>query len=103
MTAESLAGIAGVVLSLVFSYIPGLNTKYAVLDGVYKRLIMLALLVLTAGAVFGLSCAGWGNMSVVCSKEGLMGMVQVLLTAIIANQSAYLITPATAAVRRATM
>jgi len=97
MSAEYLAGVAGVVLSLIFSYVPGLNAKYAALDGTIKRLIMLGLLVVVAGGAFGLACAGWGvdlKVAVSCDRAGLVGLLQVLSLAVIANQSAYAISPA---------
>ena len=49
MTAEELASIAGIVLSLLFSYIPGLKDAYDGLDGDYKRLVMGLSLVVVAG------------------------------------------------------
>jgi len=61
MSAESLSLIAGTVLSLIFSYIPGANGWYLKFNGQAKRLIMLGLISLSAGVVFGLSCLGWGS------------------------------------------
>jgi hypothetical protein len=97
-TPEMLALIAGVVLSLVFSYVPGLNVKFAALDPTYKRLIMLGLLVLTAGAVFGLSCASVLT-GVTCDQPGLMQLVTILILSVIANQSTFAISPLTNAVQ----
>ena len=96
MTAEYLAGIAGVVLSLVFSYVPGLNTWFSGLDGTIKRLAMLVLLVVVALGSFGLACSGWGadfGLKLTCDRTGLIGLLQALGLAVIANQSAYAITP----------
>lgn len=56
MTSENLASMAGIIFSLSFSYIPGLNTKFARLGAEQKRLIMAGMLVIVAGAVYGLSC-----------------------------------------------
>jgi hypothetical protein len=97
-TPEMLALIAGVVLSLVFSYVPGLNTKFAALDPTYKRLIMLGILVLTAGAIFGLSCASV-LIGVTCDKPGLMQLITILILSVIANQSTFAISPLTNAVQ----
>lgn len=104
MTADGLALYAGVVLSLLFSYVPGLNTWFAGLESVYKRLIMLGLLLLTAGVVYGLACAGWAaslGIQLTCDQAGLMQLVQAFMLAMIANQAAYQITPETAKVRAA--
>ncbi len=95
MTSDSLALISGAVLSLIFSYVPGLSAKWEALDNVTKRLVMLLMLALVAGGVFGLACSGWGadfGVKIACDKEGLVGLVQAFLMAVIANQGAYKIT-----------
>jgi len=92
MTAEQLAAIAAVVLSLLMSYVPGLSTKFGNLDATTKRLVMaFLLLVITAGAV-GLSCAGL-DQSFICSQAGVWQAVQVFIAALVANQATYMITP----------
>jgi hypothetical protein len=103
MTAEFLAGIVGIGLSLIFSYVPGLNAKFAALDATYKRLIMLGLLVLTAGVVYGLACIGWAanlGINLTCDQAGLQELLKALFAAAIANQTAYSLTPQTASVRK---
>lgn len=90
MTADKLAYLAGVVLSLAFSYIPGLKERYDVLDGQYKRLVMAGLLLLVAAATFGLSCAGILE-DVTCSEQGLIGLAWLFIDALIANQATYLL------------
>jgi len=96
MSAESLSLIAGTVLSLAFSYLPGISEWYASLEATHKRLVMLGLLVLATGAVFGLACAGWGaelGLDLACDYHGLLGLVQQLVLAIIANQGVYALSP----------
>lgn len=88
LTAEQLAAIAGVILSLVFSYIPGISDLYDPLQPTQKRLIMGVLLLVVAGAVFGLSCGDIIN-SVSCDQQGALGLIGVLITALVANQSTY--------------
>jgi hypothetical protein len=100
MTAEQLALIAGAILSLLVSYIPGLNEKFAGLDSIYKRLIMLALIVLTAVGIFGLSCAGIYDY-VTCDQVGAWYLLELIALAAMANQSAYLLSPESKAVRSA--
>ena len=78
MTADELSAVAGVVLSLLFSYIPGVADLYERLDGVQNRLVMGALLVVVAGAAFGLSCGGVID-AVVCDKAGALGLVTALI------------------------
>lgn len=100
MSSELLASIAGVVLSLAFSYIPGLNAWYAVLEPIHKRLIMMALILAVAFSAFGLSCAGWWP-TVTCDQAGISGLIEVFVKALIANQAAYLISPVSEAAKAA--
>ena len=92
MTDATLASLAGVVLSLAFSYIPGLREKYAEQSSETKRLIMLAALFVVAAGMFGLSCAGW-NDSVTCDVPGVKLLVGLFISAAVANQAAYMLTP----------
>lgn len=91
MTADQLAGIAGVALSLVFSYAPGVKDAFDGLTSAYKQAVMGVLLIVVAGAVFGLSCGGIVD-AVVCDQAGALGFVAILIEALIANQGIYLIT-----------
>ena len=96
MTSDSLILISGAVLSLLFSYFPGLNTWFAAKPSDVKRLIMAGVLLVVSAAIFGLSCAGYGSdigITLDCSKEGVIGLVKVFILALIANQSMYAITP----------
>lgn len=92
MTAELLAGISGTVISVLFSYLPGLSGAYAALDATYKRLVMAAVLLLVTAAVYGLSCAGLFDFFA-CDKSGLLKAVEIFITALVANQATYLISP----------
>jgi hypothetical protein len=96
MSAESLSLIAGTFLSLVFSYIPGAKDWFKQFEPEIKRLIMLGLILVSAAAVFGLSCMGWGidlGINLSCNRSGLLGLIQQIVIAIIANQSIYAISP----------
>lgn len=92
MTAEQLGAIAGVLLSLAFSYIPGLSDKFAALDATVKRLVMAALLLAVAVGALALSCANL-VVTVECSQGGLMALINTFIAALVANQAAYLIAP----------
>ncbi|MCJ7657790.1 MAG: hypothetical protein MUO67_01425 [Anaerolineales bacterium] len=96
MSAESLSLIAGTLLSLVFSYIPGAKDWFMRFDPSVKRLLMLGFIIISAGIVFGLTCLGWGSelgISLNCDHSGLLGLVKQIVIAIIANQSIYAISP----------
>jgi len=54
MTPQSISTAAAIVLSLLFSYVPGLSNWYGTQDPVHKRLIMLGLLVAVAAGSFAL-------------------------------------------------
>lgn len=95
VSSEILVGIAGVVLSLLFSYIPGLRTWYAALITETKQLIMLGLLVLVTGAIYALGCYGIVDTGIECGKAGIIALVQMLILGVVSNQAAYLITPQT--------
>lgn len=92
MTAEQLAAIAGIALSLLFSYTPGLSAAFDKLEPTYKRLVIAMLLLVVAGAIFGLAC-GKVLDTVTCDKAGIMGLVNAYIAALIANQATYLISP----------
>lgn len=95
MNSELLASISGIVLSLLFAYVPGISQWYDALTGEYKRLIMAGLLLVVSLAIFGLSCAGYLNL-VTCDQDGAVGLVRIFVMALVANQSAYLISSASA-------
>jgi hypothetical protein len=94
MTVEQLGSIAGVVLSLALGYIPGLAEWYANKDTRSKARIMGALLIIVALAIFAMACAhiiaGIG-LAVVCTKVSLLQLVQILIAALIANQSTFML------------
>lgn len=96
MTPEFLVLTFGVVLSLIVSYVPGLNTAYEKLDGTLKRVVMLAGVIVIGASVYGLNCAGYsftGVPAVACTQQGALGVVEAVILAAIANQTAYGLTP----------
>lgn len=115
MTSEILSGLAGWALSLAFAYIPGLRVWFygdendAARPGLtpdQRRAAMGVLLILVAGAVFGLSCAGVTvdpfNSPLLsdapaaagaCGRAGALDLVSNLLWALVANQALYPILP----------
>jgi len=95
MTAELLASTLAVILSLLFSSVPGVKDWYDALDGTTKRLVMAAGLLLVAAGSFGLACAslaGDFGLALTCDKPGLIGLVQSFVAALVANQATYLLT-----------
>ena len=92
MTAETIAAISGVLLSLAFSYVPGLKTWYENQTAQTKSLIMLAFLVVVSASAFGLACAGWFGVNITCDQAGIEQLVSAFVLALMANQSTYLVT-----------
>lgn len=95
MTPQDLTAAAGILLSLAFSYLPGVKDRYDQLDGVAKRLAMLlALLCATLGA-YALAC--WlpplTPAGVTCDSIGAISLGRAFVLAVIANQATYLVTP----------
>ena len=101
MTATELSALAGIVLSLIFSYIPGLNTKFASWSSEAKRLVMLGVLLLTALVVYGVGCLGWVSTGIACTTAGALDLLKIFIAAVIANQAVYSISPQTLSVREA--
>ena len=102
MTPALLSSLAGITLSLFFSYVPGISTWYEALTATYKRLVMLFLLAVVSIGAFGLACLGWlpyftdqGGVpaAVTCSQQGGVELLTAFVLALVANQSTYLITP----------
>jgi hypothetical protein len=96
MTPELLASIAAVLLSLFASYFPGFAPWFDALAPNAKRLLMLALLVLTTLACYVLACADLAasfQIPATCDPAGATDLVKAFLAALVANQAAYLITP----------
>ena len=91
MSVELLGSIAGIVLTLAFSYIPGLSDLFDKLLPTQKQAVMGGLLLAVALAVFGLSCGGVVS-AVTCDKPGALGLLSTLIAALVANQAVYKLT-----------
>jgi len=89
MSSEQLASIAGIVLSLALSYIPGLSAWYNALVSQRKAAFMALLLVLVTAGTLAYQCradlAG-------CASANWETYLSALVAALVANQAVYLIT-----------
>ena len=88
-TPEVIAAAAGIALSLIFSYFPGLRTWYAARSEDQKKGIMLLALVGMSGAIYGLNCTGFIRAGIACDQNGAARFVWLLILALLVNQSAY--------------
>ncbi len=94
ITAEELSTMAGILLSLGFSYIPGVRERFDALQPTHKRLVMLGLLLACALGVFGLSCLDTGLPPLAaCTREGAWQLGRIFVAALIANQAAFALSP----------
>lgn len=101
LTPAILAAISGAVLSLAFSYIPGLNVRFAELTPEIKRLVMAGLLLVISAVIYASGCAGIVQAGITCDQQGIVQLAWILISAIMANQSTYNLTPRTEAVKQA--
>ena len=90
MSVEQLGAIAGVILSLFVAYIPKVKDWYDAQSGQVKAQVMGALLLVSAAAVFGLSCANLYDL-VPCTVEGAKELVGILIAALVANQATFVL------------
>jgi hypothetical protein len=96
MTPELLASIAAVLLSLFASYFPGFAAWFEGISPNAKRLLMLALLALTTLGSYVIACADLAaafKIPATCDPAGAVDLVKAFISAIVANQATYLITP----------
>lgn len=84
-----LAIVAGTVLSLVLSYAPGVAKVYEELTKEAKQAVNLGLMTLVAVAVFGLSCANRLDVNILCTLDGALDLVLLILYGLIATQGIY--------------
>ena len=105
MTSETLILISSALLSLLFSYIPGLNVKFAELPDQTKKLVMAGMLLIVTGGIFGLACLGvlqdLFNVSITCERESAITLIRGFIFAVMANQGTFKLSPQTQAVKDA--
>lgn len=99
VTSDLMALIIGAVISVLFSYVPGLNAAYAALKEEYKKLIMLGLLIIVSGVIYVGSCKGWFVTDIVCGKEGIWSLLTILIYSVVGNQGAFKLSPTAKSVR----
>lgn len=92
ITPEALLAALGLIVSLVFSYFPGLRVRYAALSPEWKSTIMIAMLFLLTAAVFGLGCAGILLIGIACTQAGAVQIAIAFFLALATNQGTYQLT-----------
>jgi len=92
LSPEVISGAAGIILSLIFMYVPGLRVWYAEQKTEYKSLMMLGALALVSGFIALSSCLDWW-VFISCDKGGFLELIETFVLALVANQSTYMIVP----------
>lgn len=88
-----LSGLAGLFISLGFSYLPGLSNWYDAQTSQVKSLTMLICLILVTMGAYAVSCWQWFAIpGLTCDNPGLRSLLAAFLAALATNQSTYLIT-----------
>lgn len=88
LTPEFIGAAAGVLLSVLFAYVPGVKPWFDALTGVNKRLVLFAAMFVVSVAIFALGCAR-GVFGLTCDGDGVFRVVYILTAAVIASQTAY--------------
>ena len=92
MTDNIIASLAGALLALLFGYAPGVRQWYEALEPTRKALVMLLLLAVAAGVLYGAACyTPLGAGDITCDEAGLWAVVRLFLAAMVANQATYMI------------
>lgn len=91
-TVELILGVAGVILQLVYAYVPVVRDwleNYS-----YKGLVILGLDAVVAGALLALACSPWAvdlGIPLVCGNAAVFLILKALVL-IATQQGAYLVT-----------
>lgn len=86
--ATAISAAAGMLLSLGFSYIPGVKQRWKAQSGTEKRMYMGMLILIVGMGVFILSCGGLVGW-IGCERAGASQLIEQVVFALVANQSIY--------------
>jgi hypothetical protein len=92
MTADQLGAIAGIVLSVVCAYVPGIGTWFNKQTSDIQRSLMAVMLLLVSGGVLALGCFGQ-IAAFECSTSTGWKFLFIFVDALIANQGTNLLLP----------
>jgi len=88
-TPDILSAAGGILLSLVFSYAPGVRPWFAALEPQQKALVNLGSVVAVAVGAFALGCFGIIEGVVQCKVAGARELASAVLSVAIANMTTY--------------
>lgn len=95
MEAQALSAVAGMILSVLINYVPGLNTAFDRMSANGQRLAMAGLLALAAigTALWQCTDPAAGGMGVCLGTTNWRAVVSAFVFALMANQAADRISP----------
>ena len=96
MNTEVLLGIASALLAIVFEYIPKSGNWWENLNKTLKRLVMAGFLLIAAGGVYAMTCAGLlapFNWTLTCDEAGLTQLISLWVAAVGVNTLVYTAIP----------
>ncbi len=96
-TSAFVAAVAAIVLSLLFTYVPGLRVWYGALTSQVKSLIMLGLMIASAVVITVLAQY---NIIPVAHPITWTDCIVVVITWLVANQATFTLAPVPADVYR---
>ena len=91
-----ILGICGLILSLLFSYVPAAKVWYG--NQKNNGLLMVLFVAIVSAVYFGLSCTSFGaqlNIQVACTQLGAMEVFWGFVACLTGNQLTYLTAGAT--------
>jgi hypothetical protein len=104
VTVEVLLGLAAIVLSLTFKFLPGLRTKFAVIGSGNKAVVNLVAVTIMAVIVYVLTCYRLIALTgVECTKLSMVSMAKDIFWVLVANQMTHIATVKPADVLNAEM
>jgi hypothetical protein len=90
MTSDKLATLVGVLIALLFAYLPGLKTWFNKQSSEAKAGLTAAVTVIAACAIYGLSCANWfPELGITCTKAGFQQLISVVIGALVGMAGGY--------------
>ncbi len=91
VTSDMIAGAAGILLSLAFSYIPKFKDWFSALTDTQQRGLFGFALILVAIGSFSLACVHLTGLPFLleCSSTGAVGLGMALVSAFVTSQTTH--------------
>ena len=90
--AEILLGFAGVLVQVLFRYVPKVSDWYLAQEN--KGPLMLGFVAIAALLYFGAACLPYDlGIQVACSADGAVELVKAFVAILVGNQLTYLVGP----------